>query len=120
MISFLLQNICAEADLPLKQMLLSLFFNFRAEQTASELESRLDSLDNQLEELIRMHNIPPELLDVDNETLRRILETSSSSMLAREETVEVRVREEGEGQGQEPNGNVGSESADGSSRTEKS
>ncbi|KAK6354405.1 hypothetical protein TWF730_008811 [Orbilia blumenaviensis] len=46
----------------------------RAEQTASELESRLDNLDDQLEALIRASNIPPELFSMDDETLKKTLD----------------------------------------------
>ncbi|KAK6510993.1 hypothetical protein TWF506_010078 [Arthrobotrys conoides] len=49
----------------------------RAEQTASELESRLDNLDNQLEALIRASNLPPELFSMDEETLKKTLEAAS-------------------------------------------
>ncbi|KAK6334667.1 hypothetical protein TWF718_010116 [Orbilia javanica] len=57
----------------------------RAEQTASELESRLDNLDSQLEALIRASNIPPELFSMDEETLKRTLEEASSKK-GKEET----------------------------------
>ncbi|RVD83546.1 uncharacterized protein DFL_007931 [Arthrobotrys flagrans] len=57
----------------------------RAEQTASELESRLDNLDNQLEALIRASNIPPELFSMDEETLKRTLEAASAKKEKQEE-----------------------------------
>lgn len=40
------------------------FFTYRAERTASELESRLDTLDARLEDLLKL--IPPKLLDADD------------------------------------------------------
>ncbi|KAF3934033.1 hypothetical protein ABW19_dt0202339 [Dactylella cylindrospora] len=68
----------------------------RAEQTASELEARLDNLDSQLEALIQASNIPPELFDADDETLKRIFDAATAN-------AERRAAEEGEAGGEEKN-----------------
>ncbi|KAK6497850.1 hypothetical protein TWF481_012249 [Arthrobotrys musiformis] len=60
----------------------------RAEQTASELESRLDNLDSQLEALIRASNLPPELFSMDEETLKRTLDAASARKEKQEEQVD--------------------------------
>ncbi|KAK6529873.1 hypothetical protein TWF281_009029 [Arthrobotrys megalospora] len=66
----------------------------RAEQTASELESRLDNLDSQLEALIRASNIPPELFSMDDETLKKTLDAASANK-GKQEEAEPRTKKEG-------------------------
>ncbi|KAF3171880.1 hypothetical protein TWF225_009063 [Orbilia oligospora] len=60
----------------------------RAEQTASELEARLDNLDDQLEALIRASNLPPELFSMDEETLKETLEAASAKKEKQEEAMQ--------------------------------
>ncbi|KAF3920685.1 hypothetical protein ABW21_db0208245 [Orbilia brochopaga] len=77
-----------------------LYAFIRAEQTASELESRLDSLDSQLDALIHASNIPPELLAMDDETLRRTLEAAARAQrLAEEEQDRQQDEQEAAGSG---------------------
>ncbi|KAK6530025.1 hypothetical protein TWF694_003399 [Orbilia ellipsospora] len=76
----------------------------RAEQTASELESRLDNLDVQLLELervLRDSNIPPELFSLDDEALKKRFEAANADQEAREEV------ENGEEESDQPNGTEG-------------
>ncbi|EPS37072.1 hypothetical protein H072_9300 [Dactylellina haptotyla CBS 200.50] len=60
----------------------------RAEQTASELESRLDNLDVQLLELervLRDSNIPPELFSMDDEALKERFDAANADKEARDD-----------------------------------
>ncbi|EWC44615.1 hypothetical protein DRE_06604 [Drechslerella stenobrocha 248] len=83
--------------------------HYTAEQAASELEARLDNLDSQLEALIQAGNIPPELLDMDNETLMRTLEMATrdgQQQQAKEGVKEDEEKEDEEEDGSETQGST--------------